>query len=64
MIQDKVYIQPQRVQAFFKRFPQLESVIKTLNAMDILYAIGGSGCLFFLGNARTPDDVDIYLPNT
>ncbi len=52
-----------RVQAFFKRFPILESVIKTLNKAKIPFAIGGSGGLYLLGNKRTPDDVDIYLPN-
>lgn len=52
-----------RLSAFFSRFPLLEKTIDTLNRAGIPFAIGGSGCLFMLGNDRLPDDVDIYLPN-
>lgn len=47
----------------FDRFPLLQKTLEALNAADIPFAIGGSGCLFVLGNERLPDDVDIYLPN-
>ncbi len=49
--------------AFFDRFPLLEKTLAVLNKADIPFAIGGSGCLFLLGNERLPDDIDIYLPN-
>lgn len=52
-----------RLEAFFNRFPLLKKTLETLNRADIPYAIGGSGCLFLLGNERLPDDVDIYLTN-
>lgn len=48
---------------FFARFPLLKQTVQTLNHAHIPFAIGGSGCLFVLGNDRLPDDVDIYLPN-
>ncbi|MEK9131083.1 MAG: hypothetical protein AAB429_03130 [Patescibacteria group bacterium] len=54
---------PDRLNIFFDRFPQLRSTLEKLNAAKIPYAIGGSGCLFLLGNERLPDDVDIYLRN-
>ncbi|MEK6845914.1 MAG: hypothetical protein AABY26_04090 [Nanoarchaeota archaeon] len=54
-------ISTSRIQAFFNRFPLLEKVVTILNAAHIPFAIGGSGCLFLLGNKRLPDDVDIYL---
>lgn len=53
----------ERIKAFFTRFPKLADALKTLNEANIPFAIGGSGCLFLLGNERLPDDVDIYLPN-
>ncbi len=46
---------------FKNRFPLLEGVIARLNEHNIDWLIGGSGCLFLLGNDRLPDDVDIYL---
>jgi hypothetical protein len=52
---------PERIEAFFQKFPLLLSTIEKLNAAQIPFAIGGSGCLFLFGNERTPDDVDIYL---
>lgn len=58
-----MHIFPERLTIFFERFPLLEKTIQTLNDANIPYAIGGSGCLFLLGNERLPDDVDIYLPN-
>lgn len=54
---------PNRLNTFFDRFPLLRSTIEKLNAAKVPYAIGGSGCLFLLGNERQPDDVDIYLRN-
>ncbi|HCC83728.1 TPA: hypothetical protein DEP96_02680 [Candidatus Uhrbacteria bacterium] len=52
-----------RLSSFFARFPLLAKTLAVLNKADIPFAIGGSGCLFLLGNERQPDDVDIYLPN-
>lgn len=52
-----------RLKIFFDRFPLLRSTVEKLNAAKIPFAIGGSGCLFLLGNERQPDDVDIYLRN-
>lgn len=54
---------PERIQTFFKKFPALFGTIKKLNDANIPFLIGGSGCLFLLGNERSPDDVDIYLPD-
>ncbi len=56
-------ILPDRLAAFFARFPSLLPTIRALNAAGLPFAIGGNGCLFLLGNDRLPDDVDIYLPN-
>jgi hypothetical protein len=56
-------LNPDRLIVFLERFPLLLPTLRTLNAADIPFAIGGSGCLFVLGNERLPDDVDIYLPN-
>lgn len=52
-----------RLHQFIARFPQLLPTLARLDGAGIPYAIGGSGCLFLLGNERTPDDVDIYLPD-
>ncbi len=52
-----------RLASFFNRFPLLEKTLAILNQAKIPFAVGGSGCLFLLGNERLPDDVDIYLPN-
>ena len=41
----------------------LKPTLQKLNEASIPFAIGGSGCLFVLGNERLPDDVDIFLPN-
>ncbi len=46
---------------FLNKFPTLLEVLDKLNAHNIEWYIGGSGCLFLLGNKRLPDDVDIYL---
>lgn len=50
-----------RISKFFAQFPTLLSVITELNNNQINWMIGGSGCLYLLGNKRIPDDVDIYL---
>lgn len=55
-------ISSERLQRFFERFPLLQKTLGILNEAGIPFAIGGSGCLFLLGNERLPDDVDIYLP--
>lgn len=56
-------ISPERLSAFFERFPLLKPTVAALNNANIPFAIGGSGCLYILGNERLPDDVDIYLPD-
>lgn len=53
----------ERVQHFCERFPLLLPTVDALNRAGIPFMIGGSGCLFVLGNERLPDDVDIYLPD-
>lgn len=55
-------ISPERLAFFFERFPLLQKTLTALNGAGIPFAIGGSGCLFLLGNERLPDDVDMYLP--
>lgn len=57
-----IEISQERIQYFFERFPLIKQTIQTLYRTNIPFAIGGSGCLFVLGNGRSPDDVDIYLP--
>lgn len=52
-----------KTEELFSRFPTLRQTIEVLDYAGIPYAIGGSGCLFLLGNDRAPDDVDIYLQN-
>ncbi|MDO8622342.1 MAG: hypothetical protein Q7R80_03875, partial [bacterium] len=47
----------------FAAFPLLLPTVTTLNAGNIPFAIGGSGCLFVLGNERMPQDVDIFVPD-
>ena len=54
-------VNPGRVEQFFHRFPLLAQTAKTLQEAGIPWFIGGSGCLFLLGNERLPDDVDIFL---
>jgi len=54
---------PEQITKLFERFPLLKQTVHTLNEAKIPFAIGGSGCLFVLGNKRLPEDVDIYLPN-
>lgn len=56
-------VSSERLSLLFGRFPRLDGVVRRLNAACIPFAIGGSGCLFVLGNERLPDDVDIYLPD-
>lgn len=54
---------PSKLQILFDQFPKLFDVIKKLNEQSIPWMIGGSGCLFLLGNDRSPDDVDMLLAN-
>lgn len=56
-----IMVPNERLEEFVTRFPLLLPVIKKLNESNITWMIGGSGCLFLLGNKRAPDDVDIYL---
>lgn len=48
---------------FIQKFPKLLPVLKILNNNKINWLIGGSSCLFLLGNKRIPDDVDIFVPD-
>lgn len=52
-----------KLQILRNKFPQLFSVLEVLNKNKIPWLIGGSACLFILGNNREPDDIDIYLRN-
>ena len=52
-----------RFQDFLKKFPLLLPTIAKLNEARIDWLIGGSACLFLLGNTRMPDDVDIFVPD-
>ncbi len=56
-------IDQSRIENFFKRFPLLLGTIEKLNAAGIQWMIGGSSCLYLLGNERLPDDVDIFFRN-
>lgn len=58
-----IVIRPERLERLFAEFPLLFPTVTTLNAGEIPFAIGGSGCLFVLGNARMPQDVDIFVPD-
>lgn len=56
-------ILPERLEQLFAAFPLLLPTVTSLNAGTIPFAIGGSGCLFVLGNERMPQDVDIFVPD-
>lgn len=56
-------IDENRVKTFFDRFPLVIPVIEGLQKNALTWIIGGSGCLYLLGNERLPDDVDIFLPD-
>lgn len=49
------------IATFLSKFETLDEALDILNENNITYMIGGSGCLFVLGNERIPDDVDIML---
>jgi predicted nucleotidyltransferase len=53
----------EKIVVLIKRFPRFLEVCKRLNESDIPFFIGGSGCLFLLGNERLPDDLDLFLPD-
>jgi hypothetical protein len=53
----------EKIQILIKRFPRFLEISKRLNESKIPFFIGGSGCLFLLGNERLPDDLDIFLPD-
>lgn len=50
-----------KIQELITRFPLLLPTAEKLNQAGLTWMIGGSGCLFVLGNRRVPDDIDIYL---
>lgn len=56
-------INNEKIEEFVRKFPTLTSAVKVLNDASIDWLIGGSSCLFLLGNKRIPDDVDIFIPN-
>lgn len=56
-------ISNEKTEEFVTRFPLFIPTVKKLNEASIDWMIGGSGCLFLLGNKRVPDDVDIFLPD-
>lgn len=43
------------------RLPLFLPTISKINEAKIEWMLGGSGCLYLLGNNRIPDDADIYL---
>ena len=53
----------ENLKKFIEKFPLFFGVAEKLNANSIDWMIGGSGCLFLLGNERLPDDVDVFLPD-
>lgn len=56
-------IQPEFFRKFLIKFPTLLSAVQLLNKNSVDWLIGGSSCLYVLGNLRVPDDVDILLPD-
>lgn len=56
-------ISQDNLKQFISQFPLFEPTAQKLNDDSINWMIGGSGCLFLLGNERIPDDVDIFLPD-
>lgn len=57
------HVSSEKLAHMFLVFPDLFNVISILNRENIHWLIGGSGCLFLLGNERPPEDVDILLPD-
>lgn len=53
----------ERLERLAQKFPSLLPTVAKLNQAGIPYAIGGSGCLYLLGNEREPNDVDIFVPD-
>ncbi|MBP9822129.1 MAG: nucleotidyltransferase [Candidatus Pacebacteria bacterium] len=51
------------LEKFISKFPLFLPTIQKLNEASVDWMIGGSGCLFLLGNNRIPDDADIYIPD-
>lgn len=56
-------IKEQKIKQFISKFPDLLPVVEKLNEAPIDWMIGGSSCLFLLGNERMPGDVDIFIPD-
>jgi predicted nucleotidyltransferase len=54
-------IKEEKIEQFISKFPSLLPVAKKLNEAKISWIIGGSSCLFLLGNDRVPGDVDIFI---
>lgn len=64
MIRDgRIRCMQEKIAVLLKRFPRFLEVCKRLNESDIPFFLGGSGCLFLLGNERLPDDLDLFLPD-
>jgi len=56
-------IKEEKIKQFISKFTSLLPVVKKLNEANIDWLIGGSSCLFLLGNDRVPGDVDIFIPD-
>lgn len=56
-------ILPERLERMVQKFPSFLPTMTRLNEASIPFAIGGSGCLYLLGNEREPNDVDIFVPD-
>ncbi len=54
-------IKREKVYELFNKFNELAPVTRKLNSLGVPWLIGGSGCLFLLGNDRMPGDIDIFL---
>jgi hypothetical protein len=52
-----------RFKLFKDKFTKYPFIYEHLTSNNIPFLIGGSGCLFLLGNKREPDDMDIFLPS-
>lgn len=56
-------IYDQKVAELIQKFPLFLPTVTKLNKASLTWMLGGSGCLFILGNERTPDDADLFIPD-
>ena len=52
---------PERFNEIIKKFPYTRSILKKLDAGNVLYVVGGSAALYCQGIERAPHDVDIMF---